>query len=161
MAKYQINLDSNSYYSTVDNTSHAHRVYAVDLSFLPEHKAYKMSFNLESKQRTSSTYSASNNAFRVKCSFGGIGAFHTNILGGAKMNRPSTNFIGMVVVKRASDTTNDTQIKTFPHHNPPTYLSSRPTGNFITIEIVNTSGILAGTAISGSYLMTLFFEEID
>jgi hypothetical protein len=159
MAKYQINLDSNSYYSTETNTSHAHRVYAVDLSFLPEHKAYKMSFILESKKRTSNTYSASNNTFRVKCSFDGI--FHTNIIGGATMNSPATNFIGILMIKRASNTGNDVQIKTFPHHNPPTYLSSRPTGNFITIEIVNTSGILAGTAISGSYLMTLCFEEID
>lgn len=156
--RYQLNLNSENYYSTETPTYAGHRVYAVDWTFLPADKKFKMSFTIETLRRTPSAYTAGNNTVKVRCSFSGV--LDQNVIGGATTNKQNTNFIGCLVIKRVSNSANDLQVRTFPHHNPPTYLSSRPTGNFLTIDFENLSTIRPPSSIT-SYLMTLFFEEVE
>ena len=151
---YKVNLDSSDFYSSLTEPNHSHRIYAIDWSFLPEHKRFKMTFSMVSKKRTLNGFNAGANIIRVRCNLGGM--FQQNKNGS---NNGNNDFIGCIVIKRASDDTNDNRIKTLPHHNPPTFLPSRPTGNFITVEIVNNNETL-NLGLSGSYCMTLFFEEI-
>lgn len=157
--KYQVNLDGDNYFSTLtSDTNYSHRVYAIDWSFLPDNKKFKMTFNFQTKARTVNGFNAGANIIRLRCSF--EGKFQQNINGSNQASKQSNDFIGCVVIKRASNTTNDNHILTLPHHNPPTFLPSKPTGNFITVETINNTDI-RNTGLTGSYLMTLFFEALD
>lgn len=157
---YKVDLDSNVFFSSLTGTGlHSHRVYAIDWSFLPENKKFKMTFKIQSRTRTSGGgYNATFNSVRVKCNFQGI--FDQNINAGNLTSKQNNDFIGLIVIKRSSNTLNDNQIRTFPHHNPPVFLNVRPSGSFITIDLINING-LRNTFINSSYLMTLYFEEID
>lgn len=156
--EYKVDLDSNVFFSSLTGpTIHSHRVYTIDWSFLPENKSFKMTFKIQSKARTLNGYNAGANVIRVRCNLEGM--YNQNMDAGNLVSKKNNDFIGLMVIKRSSDTTNDNQLRTLPYHNPPVFLSSRPTGNFITIETLNPSGT-RNTGITGSYLMTLYFEEI-
>lgn len=156
---YTLNLDSTIYFSSLTGSNnYGHRVYAVDWSFLPENKKFKMTFKLQSKRRSSLGYNAGANIIRVRCNLNGL--FNQNINGGYNVNKSNNDFIGLMVIKRSSEGSNDNQLRTFPHHNPPTFLSGRPTGNFITIETLNNTGI-RNSGITGPYLMSLYFEVVE
>jgi hypothetical protein len=154
---YRLDLNSSVYFSSTTKPRTASRItYAVDWSFLPENQPFKMTFSLVSKKRYStSSFSGVITNF-VEANFGS--PFTQNVSGGNLIRRNNNYVLGFWHIKKPTTAATDNYINISPEDNPPVYLPSRPSSNFITITQLTNTKALSGFT-NTDYLMTLFFEE--
>ena len=144
------NTPLTNYYSTVDSNNRGQRVYAVDWSFLPDDKQFKVTFKFASKKIASLT--ADNTAF-ICANF----TQTNNVVGGNEVRRKPFRFLGIVKPYYVSAAT-DMSYSANPVENDPIYLSKRPDNNFLEITVCDMTNTLATIAVD--YLMVISFEEI-
>ena len=159
MKFYNLFLRSNNYYSTTNTANTLNRTYAVDCTFLPKDKHFKVSFNFCSNRFQSAT-NANNRQYLVLTNLGGYNSF----TGGNNVEKNVNNILGGLKIKRGSWRTAD-GIQTDMHYrandtsNSPIYLNDRPSSNFLTIDIISILGS-TDASVSSQYYIELCFEEI-
>lgn len=151
---YQVNLDSSNKYA---GTNNAQLTYAVDWSFLPENKKFKVTFSFLHKKRSVSGGFSSNFTNYIECNFGS--AFE-NYSGSSVVEKRQNYFLGIILPKKVFlNNATENILCALPPHNKPVYIHSRPSNNFVTITIRQNTFALS--SVISDYSMALFFEEID
>ena len=159
MKFYTLFLRSENYYSSTNTANTLNRTYAIDWTFLPKDKQYKVSFNFWSNRFTSAT-NLNDRQYLVLTNLGGYNSFSASNNVDKKVN----NILGGLKLKRASSRTSaglqtDMHYRADIQSNSPIYLNDRPSSNFLTIDITSILGS-TDAILTSQYYMELFFEEI-
>ena len=159
MKFYNLFLKSDNYFSTTNNANTLNRTYAIDWTFLPKDKHYKVSFNFASNRFTSAT-SLNDRQYLVLTNLGGYNSF----TGDNNVDKNVNNILGGLKVKIASRRTSggfntDMHYRANAKSNPAIYLNDRPSSNFLTIDITSILGS-TDASVSSQYYIELCFEEI-
>ena len=159
MKFYNLFLRSNNYYSTTNTANTLNRTYAVDWTFLPKDKHYKVSFNFASNRFTSAT-SLNDRQYLVLTNLGGYNSF----TGDNNVDKNVNNILGGLKLKSASRRTSaglqtDMHYRANAKSNPAIYLNDRPSSNFLTIDITSILGS-TDAILTSQYYIELCFEEI-
>ena len=159
MKFYNLFLRSNNYYSTTNTANTLNRTYAVDWTFLPKDKHFKITFNFCSN-RFQSALNANDRQYLVLTNLGGYNSF----TGDNNVDKNVNNILGGLKLKQASKRTSgglqtDMHYRANAKSNPAIYLNDRPSSNFLTIDIISILGS-TDASVSSQYYIELCFEEI-
>lgn len=137
-----------NYFSAVSATNRGQRVYAVDWSFLPENKKFKVNFKFVSRQLALTA----NSVYYISSNF----TQPTSATAGSVVARRPNTILGTVKPRRVSSDT-DCQLTANPDDNEPVYLLDRPRDNFLEIRVLDTTASQYNLAVD--YLMVISFED--
>ena len=149
---YNLFLNSKKYNSASSAVSRGQRVYAIDWSFLPENKAFNLTFKFLSQHPT--LVLSSNNISLISASFGPLAL---SCSGGSVIQRQNSNIIGSINVRSAT-ANSDFHMFSTPIDNPPITLLSRPSNNLLEITITDID--MVQVPLDTDYILTLSFEEV-
>lgn len=149
---YNLFLSSNVYFSANTSTDMGQRVYAIDWSFLPEDKQYKVKMRFNSLKYGFS----GNDVYSVNASFGPNA---TTFQGSNKVERKNNNSLGIIRPQMSTVASTEMQLIALPDDNPPIYLQYRPNNNLLEIIIRTIQGNQYG--LNAEYFLILSFEEVD
>lgn len=155
MVLYNLYLNSLTYHaSTPTPGNRGTRIYAVDWSFLPNNKRFKVTFRFVSRKATLTC----DNNYLIQCNLGCTntrsGGDGSNQIGAA-----SNNILGMVYSRAGSTATTDLQLSATYLENAPIYLNARPSSNLLTVQIVDYINGIFNLGVE--YMMILTFEEVN
>lgn len=153
---YRLDFNSLQFFNR-PTTSNNLITYAVDWSFLPENKKYKMTFSFISYKRPLTGFVGSVASNRIEVNFGTL--FNQNVTGSNEITRKNNFVLGTWNIKQLTSTAHNNFLCILPHHNPPVFLHNRPSNNFITVTNLSNSNALT-SFLNTDYLMSLYFEEI-
>ncbi len=154
---YNLYINSSVYHpSTISAANVSQRVYAVDWSFLPKNKKFKVSFHYLSGRgqlnpdNTGYIVMNLNNSSNVTSS--------TSLV-----EYLSTNIIGFFMPVRGSPRSNlgvasDIWMSANPDDNPPFILSSNSLNSLVEVILYNLDGTQFVMPLNKNYQMTLNFE---
>jgi hypothetical protein len=145
------NTPLTNYFSANASGNRGQRVYAVDWTFLPENKKFKVTFKFASKKITALT--ADNIAY-ITANF----SQPNHIMGSNLVRRNPTPCLGILKPNYVSAAT-DMQYSSNPTENQPTFLFERPSNNFLEITVLDLANTQVNITVD--YLMVLYFEEIN
>ena len=159
MKFYNLFLKSDNYFSTTNTANTLNRTYAIDWTFLPKDKHYKVSFNFASNRFTSAT-SLNDRQYLVLTNLGGYNSF----TGSNNVAKNVNNILGGLKIKQGSKRSSagqptDMHFRANDKSNSPIYLNARPSSNFLTIDIISILGS-TDASVSSQYYIELCFEEI-
>ena len=159
MKFYNLFLRSNNYYSTTNTANTLNRTYAVDWTFLPKDKHFKVTFNFCSNRFQAGT-TLNNRQYLELTNLGGYNSF----TGGNNVEKNVNNILGGLKIKQASKRTSagqqtDINYRANDKSNSPIYLNDRPSSNFLTIDIISILGS-PDASLTAQYYIKLCFEEI-
>lgn len=140
-----------NYYSAVSATNMGQRIYAVDWSFLPENKKFKVSVRFNS---LAGSFNA-NDLYFLTANFGPMA---NSVSGGSATTRQHNSILGILKVRQGTTATNDLCLTAFPDNNQPVFLNGRPNNNFLEIRIM--SNLTTQYNLTVNYQMILSFEEV-
>lgn len=146
------NTPLTNYFSTIDAANRGQRIYAVDWSFLPDNKKYKVTFRFSS---SAGTFTSNTLLFLTA----DLGPTPNSVTGGSLIRRNNNNILGILKVRQGTVATNDLSITNFPTNNEPVFLDNRPNNNFLEVKLQTTPSTQFNLAVD--YLMILSFEECD
>ncbi len=147
---YTVILNSTEYYGSAPANIGSIQ-YAVDWSFMPKGKQYKVSFNF-----IVGTGSLSLNMFLIYADFTGSPLVYE---GGSTIQKDVSNCLGIAYTGLGSTTTTISNYRVLAHENDPIVINDRPSNNVFTVRLVNVLGNL--TSISRAYQLILTFTEIE
>lgn len=143
------NTPLTNYVSAVSAANRGQRLYAVDWTFLPQNKKFKVSFKFVSRQLVLTA----NSIYYVSANF----TQPTSVTAGSVVTRKPNTILGTLKPRRVSSDT-DCQLTSNPDDNEPVYLLDRPANNFLEITILDTSTALQYN-LAADYLMVLTFDD--
>ena len=149
---FNLYINSSVYHpSTISAANVSQRVYAVDWSFLPNNKKFKVSFHYLSGR---GQYNPDNTGYIVM-NFNNS----SNVTSSSIVEYQSTNMIGcfMPVIgstRAAAGIPSDIFMSANPDDNPPFILNSNSLNSLLEVLIYNADG----TQFNKKYQMTLYFE---
>ena len=146
------NAPLTNYYSAVSATDYSQRVFAIDWSFLPHDKKFKVSFKFSSRAATLTN----SDQIYVTANFL---PNSTTLAGGSVVQQLNTSLLGLLKVRAATPSNADMQYDSTPTDNLPVYLFGRPTNNFLEIILKTYAGVNA-TLTNLIWYMVISFEEV-
>jgi len=127
--------------------------YAIDWSFLPQGKKYKVSFSFQSA--TASLPIASNpTLIQLHVDFTASPLVYE---GGSTIQQRNSNCLGFIFPGLGSGTTNIANYKASASDNDPIVINDRPSNNIFTVRLLNLGNIYA---LAQDYFLKLTFTEI-
>ena len=145
------NVPLTNYYSAQDANDRGQRIYAVDWSFLPEDKKFKVSFRFNSLGGSFT----SNNLLYITTSFGPNA---NSVSAGSSVARKPNNILGILKVRQGTTATTDLCLASFPDNNRPLFLNGRPNDNLLEIKIMSNPTTQYNLGVD--YILILSFEEV-
>ena len=146
------NAPLTNYYSAVSATDHSQRVFAIDWSFLPHDKKFKVSFKFSSRAATLTN----SDQIYVTANFL---PNSTTLAGSSVIQQLNTSLLGLLKVRAATPSNADMQYVSNPNDNLPVYLFGRPTNNFLEIVLKTYAGANANFT-NLIWYMVISFEEV-
>ena len=146
------NAPLTNYYSAVSATDYSQRVFAIDWSFLPQDKNYKVSFKFASRAASLTN----SDQIYVTANFL---PNSTTLAGGSVVQQNNTSLLGLLKVRAATPSNADIQYFSNPKDNQPVYLFGRPNNNFLEINLKTYAGVNA-TLTNLIWYMVISFEEV-
>lgn len=146
------NSPLTNYYSAVSATDYSQRVFAIDWTFLPQDKKFKVSFKFSSRAATLTN----SDQIYVTANFL---PNSTTLAGGSVVQQNNTSLLGLLKVRAATPSNADMQYVSNPNDNLPVYLFGRPTNNFLEIILKTYAGANANFA-NLIWYMVISFEEV-
>ena len=146
------NAPLTNYYSATTATEYAQRVFAIDWSFLPQDKNFKVSFKFASRAASLTN----SDQIYVTANFL---PNSTTLAGGSIVQQNNTSLLGLLKVRPATTGTNDLQYFANPDDNMPVYLYGRPNNNFLEIILKTYAGGNASLT-NLIWYMVISFEEV-
>ena len=146
------NAPLTNYYSATTATEYAQRVFAVDWTFLPHDKNFKVSFKFASRAASLTN----SDQIYVTANFL---PNSTTLAGGSIVQQNNTSILGLLKVRPATTGVGDLQYFANPDDNMPVYLYGRPNNNFLEINLKTYAGVNA-TLTNIIWYMVISFEEV-
>lgn len=146
------NAPLTNYYSATTASEYAQRVFAIDWSFLPQDKKFKVSFKFASRAASLTN----SDQIYVTANFL---PNSTTLAGGSVVQQNNTSLLGLLKVRAATPSNADMQYVSNPNDNLPVYLFGRPTNNFLEIVLKTYAGVNA-TLTNLIWYMIISFEEV-
>lgn len=146
-----------NYFSAETTLNRGQRIYAVDWSFLPENKKYKVTFRFN----TLGGSFTSNNLLFITTNFGPLSS---SVSAGSITSRQNNSILGVLKVRQGTTATTDLCLVSFPKENEPVFLYNRPTNNFLEIRLISVIPTVPPTPfhnLATDYVMILSFEECE
>ena len=156
---YNLYINSSVYHpSTILSTNVSQRVYAVDWSFLPKNKKFKVSFHYASGRGQLNPDNTGYIVMNLNNS--------SNVTSSSLVEYQSTNIIGVCMPIWGSSRVSlgipsDVWMSAKPDDNPPFILSSNSLNSLVEVILYNldgTHGTQFVMPINKNYQMTLYFE---
>ena len=141
-----------NYYSATTASEYAQRVFAIDWSFLPQDKKFKVSFKFASRAASLT------NSDQVYVTANFL-PNSTTLAGGSIVQQNNTSILGLLKVRTATTASTDLQYFSNPDDNLPVYLYGRPNNNFLEINLKTYAGVNA-TLTNLIWYMIISFEEV-
>ncbi len=95
---YKLSLNSSTYFSKLNATNNLNITYAIDWTFLPKDKSFKVSFRFITNRKNFNSTPANNRQFLVNANLGQS----NNYTGNATLDKMQNNIIGGLKLYRAS-----------------------------------------------------------
>ena len=146
------NAPLTNYYSAVSATDYSQRVFAIDWSFLPQDKNFKVSFKFASRAASLTN----SDQIYVTANFL---PNSTTLAGGSVVQQNNTSLLGLLKVRAGTPSNADIQYFSNPKDNLPVYLFGRPNNNFLEIILKTYAGVNA-TLTNLIWYMVISFEEV-
>ena len=148
---YNLFLNSTSSHAlTTSATNRGQRIYALDWSFLPQYKRYKITFRFVSKK---GSYTGDDN-YIVTANFGPL---FSSFTGGKNVEQKSNLNLGFLSCRQGTTLNTDLQIYALPSDNPAVSMNDRPSNNYIEILLLAMDGTQYNLTVD--YLMIVSFTE--
>ena len=146
------NAPLTNYYSATTATDYSQRVFAIDWTFLPHDKKFKVSFKFASRAASLTN----SDPIYVTANFL---PYSTTLAGGSIVQQNNTSLLGLLKVRPATASNADMQYFSNPNDNIPVYLYGRPNNNFLEINLKTYAGANANFA-NLIWYMVISFEEV-
>ena len=152
---YNLYLNSTVYHpSTISAANVSQRVYAVDWSFLPNNKKFKVSFDYATGRGQINPDQTGYIVMNLNNS--------SNVTNSTIVEFQSSNIIGLFMpvvrsTRNAAGIPSDISMIANPDDNPPFILSSNSLNSLLEVLLYNLDGTQF-TMTNQKYLMTLYFE---
>ena len=153
---YNLYINSTVYHpSTISAANVSQRVYAVDWSFLPKNKKFKVSFHYLSGRGQLNPDNTGYIVMNLNNS--------SNVTSSSLVEYKSTNMIGFFMpvigsTRAAAGIPSDISMIANPNDNPSFILSSNSLNSLVEIILYNLDGTQFVMPINKNYQMTLYFE---
>lgn len=145
---YNLIINSNNYFSKVDNND---VIYNVKWDFLPENKKFKVSFNFHSQDITNLT---GEDITQLVINFGGLPTTFTTV--GTQTGYQTSYTLGILQPQIVS--TKNLLVSNYLD-NPPIYLISKPNNSQLTVSLYDLTGTKRTLTFTNQYILIINFEE--
>lgn len=152
---YTVILNSTNYSSIATAGNRGNISYAVDWSFLPQGKKYKVSFSFQSA--TAALAIASNPSFiYLYADFTGSPLTYE---GGSLIQQKTSNCLGLLFPGIGSSSTTIASYKASASENDSIVIADRPNNNTFSVRLLLANGNVY--ALAQDYALKLSFTELD